>query len=1111
MKKTFQKRYTIFMGTVFLMIVALIIPVHNSIKSRDSNSKGIIIAEKQLDFFQSIHQILFELSLNSSNENKSLKIKKLQDLTEKWTSNHHNLYLIQNSNNDALDSLFQTKDQSYKNILFHIREITRNPNTIDKPLEIIAKNESNYYICLNLIIDKYHSLVEKNNTQIELYIYLLASISLIILFLELIFVLLPVYKKGKAKTDELSRSKEEIGAKLSEINQLKSNLEIQLLQNKIIIDQAPAAITMLDKNMCYLAVSERWIKDFKMEGVKIIGNSIYDIFPEITDDSKAIHQKCLNGASERCEEYPFLRANGELQWLSWDIKPWYDTKAEIGGLLMYSIDITYTKRIELEKIRTETILEKTNKIARIGTWELDIDTDIYCLNDIAREILNISIDFEIDSKKYNNFYNDRGSKALLAKSLCDCIEIGKPYDIELALNTNDGKTSWVREIAQCEFKEGKIKKVAGIIQDITPMKISEEELSDINNQLSKINTELNCILNSTLVSVMLLDNNGIIKHFNKGSEQLLGYFSEEMIGIATADVFVDAVEAENFKIELSKKYGKSIFEIDITSDLTDNNDSDSREWTYIRKDGSRVSVYATLTGIKNEQNEKLGFLALSIDISDRKKIENELILQNQRLVHAEKINKMGHWQFDIINNKSTWSDNLYTILNFDKRIINFSKESYFDLIHPEDKERAVKLHELAIENKIFSPENYRVLLNDGTIKTVQLLGEFVFNDIGEPIEITGTLQDITEQKIAENKFRGLLESAPDAMVIINKDKKIQLINKQAVLLFGYTFEELFDKPVKKLIPKIITDDCKAYFAEDFFLNKQAPEVSKIRELYTISKTGNRIPVQISFNPLQTEEGLLVSLAIRDITIQNEARDKIITTNNELEVLAKRLKHQNIQLADFAQITSHNLRAPVSNLNSLMEIYKLSETDDEKFELFEKFKYVIQHLTSTLNILVDAIKIKNDPQTEKEKLSFTAVLEKTKNIVSGQISESKAIIESDFEGSPIIEYNQSYLESIFLNLIDNAIKYKHPDRPAKIYIKSELTHVGKIKLTFTDNGLGIDMERYAGKIFGLNKTFHRHPKARGVGLFMTKTQIEASGGMIFVSSEVNKGTTFTIII
>ncbi|MGB2759264.1 MAG: ATP-binding protein, partial [Maribacter stanieri] len=128
--------------------------------------------------------------------------------------------------------------------------------------------------------------------------------------------------------------------------------------------------------------------------------------------------------------------------------------------------------------------------------------------------------------------------------------------------------------------------------------------------------------------------------------------------------------------------------------------------------------------------------------------------------------------------------------------------------------------------------------------------------------------------------------------------------------------------------------------------------------------------------------------------------------------------------------------------------------------------------------------------------------------SGVILKSGAVINGDFSEFSDILYNRIYMESIFLNLIGNAIKYRAEDRTPEILITSRVEY-GKNIVTFKDNGLGINLERHGHKLFGLNKVFHRHPDAKGVGLFLTKTQIESLGGTITATSEVNVGTIFTI--
>ncbi|WP_158973642.1 sensor histidine kinase [Cellulophaga sp. L1A9] len=617
---------------------------------------------------------------------------------------------------------------------------------------------------------------------------------------------------------------------------------------------------------------------------------------------------------------------------------------------------------------------------------------------------------------------------------------------------------------------------------------------------------MNPNLNAEIIAVIATNNDDIIYKFNEGAETLLGYSSSEMIGLKKTISFLKEDEFENFKNDIAIRYTLKNLDFNPYKILAQNDGYDSREWTIVKKDGTTFIAQSTLTPVINESGQSNGCIRIFRDITAQKKTEIDLIRRNQILNYAEKITQMGHWQLDTTNDNVIWSTNLFNIFGVDLNE-KLSFQTYFNLVHPDDKDTVNSFFEKSIKDKKFNEILHRIILTDGKTKTIQLLGDVITDNAGNVIEIIGTCQDVTEQRMAEIKFKGLLESAPDAMIIVNEQGKIQLVNNQAEKLFGYPSQELINEPVELLLPKRYTET-HASHRELFFNIPKTRKMGEGKELFGINKKGTEIPIQISLSPLKTEEGLLVSAAIRDITFQKKAERKILEAKGGLEVLAHKLTAKNIQLADFAQITSHNLRAPVSNLNSLLDFYKDAETEDEKTLLFEKFENVINHLTTTLNTLIEALKVKDESSKKIETLAFSEILKKTQEILSGQILKTNAKITSDFTENPNIEYNSVYLESIFLNLVSNAIKYKSEDRTPEIFIQAKREE-GILKLTFKDNGLGINLKRHGHKIFGLNKVFHRHPDAKGVGLFMTKVQVESMGGKITVESDVNVGSVFSI--
>ena len=243
-----------------------------------------------------------------------------------------------------------------------------------------------------------------------------------------------------------------------------------------------------------------------------------------------------------------------------------------------------------------------------------------------------------------------------------------------------------------------------------------------------------------------------------------------------------------------------------------------------------------------------------------------------------------------------------------------------------------------------------------------------------------------------------------------------------------------------------------------------------------------------------------------------AEDKIINTNRNLEKIVHErteyLSRQNRQLEDFSYIISHNLRGPMSNLKSLLGFYNEEKTIAGKDKLMDYFNNTVNNLSETLDDLLEVVTIRHESKKERTLLAFEEVFSKLVESFQGQIMESGARVTSDFAEAPKVEYSSVYLESILQNLLSNALKYSSKDRVPTIHFKSR--NLGdKIELLVSDNGLGMDMKVHGSRIFGLHKTFHKHPNAKGVGLFITKAQVEAMGGEIGVTSEVDKGTTFEI--
>ncbi len=234
----------------------------------------------------------------------------------------------------------------------------------------------------------------------------------------------------------------------------------------------------------------------------------------------------------------------------------------------------------------------------------------------------------------------------------------------------------------------------------------------------------------------------------------------------------------------------------------------------------------------------------------------------------------------------------------------------------------------------------------------------------------------------------------------------------------------------------------------------------------------------------------------------------ITDRKKQSALVNQLSLQNVQLVDFCNIVSHNLRSPLVNLSMLVNHIKTSADQEEQQMLIGKMTPVLNSLHEIFNELVESIQIKQDLEIQSENVNLNEAINKTMLALEMEIMDSGAEIEIDFTATPWLNYPSKYINSIFLNVLSNAIKYRSPKRTPQIKLQTKIDG-GKILFTINDNGLGVNLDRHKNNFFKIGKVFHRHPNAKGFGLFMTRTQVEAMGGRIWLESTPDVGSTFYI--
>jgi len=239
----------------------------------------------------------------------------------------------------------------------------------------------------------------------------------------------------------------------------------------------------------------------------------------------------------------------------------------------------------------------------------------------------------------------------------------------------------------------------------------------------------------------------------------------------------------------------------------------------------------------------------------------------------------------------------------------------------------------------------------------------------------------------------------------------------------------------------------------------------------------------------------------DITDSQQKKDKI------LDSLAL-ISSQNKKLKNFAHIASHNLKEHSANLESLLDLYKSTTNNSEKELLVDNINTVSNTLKKTIDNLRQVVSVNSETDKDIKSLELKKFVDNGIKNLMLDIGNTNAIIRNRIKENTKIYFNPLYLDSIIQNLLSNALKYAHPDRYSEIII-SDSENDNYVILNVKDNGVGIDLKTYGNDIFGLYRTFHKNENAEGVGLYITKNQLESLGGSIAVESEVNKGSTFIL--
>jgi PAS domain S-box-containing protein len=586
-------------------------------------------------------------------------------------------------------------------------------------------------------------------------------------------------------------------------------------------------------------------------------------------------------------------------------------------------------------------------------------------------------------------------------------------------------------------------------------------------------------------AIFMLDPQGMVVSWNAGAERIKGYRSEQIIGHNFSCFF----PPEDIKRGRPEEVLR----------MTAATGRHEYQGMHVRKDGSRFLTSIIFKALRDEAGNLRGFSEISRDLSERKEsgekyrglleaAPDAMVVVNQGgeivLLNVQAEKQFGYPRDELLGQK----------------VKNIIPEGFAERLLSDDLRSAAE----ALAQQIGTGIELVGRRKDGSEFPLEIMLSPL--ESPEGILVTAAIRNITVRKDAERhlaqmegRYRGLLEAAPDAMVVVNQSGEIVLLNVQAEKQFGYHRDELLGQKVKNIIPegfaeRLIADALRS--AEDAL----AQQIGTGIELTGRRKNGSDFPVEIMLSPLESAEGVLVTAAIRDISVRKNSEEHLVKTMGEL-------KRSNDELQQFAYVASHDLQEPLRMVASYTQLLAKRYKGRLDSDADEFIAYAVDGSTRMQGLVQDLLAYSRAGTNGKalHEISSEDALKEALTNLRATMEESGAIVTHD--SLPAITTDATQLAQVFQNLVGNAIKYRSAEVP---HVHVSATKNGGNEWTFSvrDNGLGIDPQ-YFERIFVLFQRLHgpREFKGTGIGLAICKKMLERLGGRIWVESQPEKGSTF----
>lgn len=883
--------------------------------------------------------------------------------------------------------------------------------------------------------------------------------------------------KVRALTAEQQHSLTLLGLQAVQLLEARQKAEQFYRQQRTlttVIEHAPLLLGQVDTSFCFIFCNQKYAEWFGVDPSFAVGKSIQQIFGDKAfAEAEPWLQLCLSG-----QETHYRSANAQGQIFDINFVPQKNSEAVVESIVIIAANVTEVHRQQLqikqEHNRMDAIIDGSN----LGTWEWNVQTGITVYNERWFTLLGLTSQQATSINLWTSLTHP--------EDLTRCTELLQRhfagltpyYDSKFRMRHQDGHWIWIHAIGKVMSwtAEGQPLLMFGIHADVTEALEKETEILQTRSWLQAI------IDSSTEVALISTDPLGTIQLFNTGAERMLGYSAEELVGKYSPALFHDPAEVDAHAQLLSQIYDQQIRGFEVFAYTARKGQSETRQWTYVCKNGDRKQVRVSVSAMRDEHNAIRGFLGVAIDITQLEHLNQALLLSEQRYRSmldnlpgvVYRCRNDEHWTMLFI------SDEVYPLLGYQASQLILNREiSFASLNHPEDKAQSNRLIQQALLSRQSFNVEYRLFHKDGSIRWVQELGQGVYDEQGELLYLDGFIWDVTEQHQArqalsasEQKLSSLYKTAPLAIVLHRfTDGAFIEANPEFYRMLG----------------------CQQHTAA-----AEAASAAWYGSVTTAQMT--QLQTHSRYGPLEQElqhcDGHLLPVSVTGVLIKNHQGEQQIWS-----IIQDITEHRRIEQMknQFVSMVSHELRTPLTSISGALALVTggvLGEVPPAMLSMLEIAKDNSSRLSQLINDLLDIDKLVAGKMHFELRLCLVSdLLEKA--IQSNQPYADKygVVLQLAEQQDAMIMVDAMRFQQIMANLLSNAAKFS----PAGSIVKVRSSQAdGVVLVEVADEGPGIADEFKAHmfeKFSQADGADSRKSEGTGLGLSIVKELTEHMGGKV----------------